>query len=215
MADTRRYYACGGSSFRAYVNKEGSRCPARRVSADLLEAEVARLVLAYAGDWEMMTPSVRPAEEYSGALAQLDGAIANLWQLAEAGAFKDKAETFRERLDALESRRAELAAKPSRPSETTWTPSGLTVRDHWASLGPGARWDYLRTMGVRVTVGRGSMPKPPPGVELDGPVTVQDVPRWSLETLDGDVRVWMHWGSLAAMREAATLLSPVQPNARA
>ena len=76
------------------------------------------MVLEFAGDWQMMTPSVQPAEEYSGSLAQVTAAIANLWDLAESGVFRDRAgQRFRERLDTLEQRRGELQARPSRPAE--------------------------------------------------------------------------------------------------
>ncbi len=112
------------------------------------------MVLEYAGGWAMMTPSVWPAEEYSGALAQVTGAIANLWELAESGMFKDRAEQFRDHLDQLEQRRAELAAKPSRPAETTWTPAGKSVRDHWLSLEPasGGTTSGRRASGCRSPV---------------------------------------------------------------
>ena len=67
--------------------------------ADLLETEAARVVLGYAGSWQMMIPRTKPAEEYSGALAQVTDAIANLWELAESGMFKDRAEQFKDRLN--------------------------------------------------------------------------------------------------------------------
>ena len=40
---------------------------------------------------------------------------------------------------------------------------------------------------------------------MSGPLTVEDIPRWNPETLGGsDIRVWVHFGSLSAMRDAAT-----------
>jgi hypothetical protein len=68
--------------------------------------------LNYAGSWPHRLPCIKPAQEHSGALARVNDAIANVRELAESGVFKDRAEQFRQRLDTLDQRRAELEAKP-------------------------------------------------------------------------------------------------------
>ncbi|MBV9766812.1 MAG: hypothetical protein JOZ48_18350 [Acidobacteriaceae bacterium] len=101
-----------------------------------------------------MIRHVKPAEEYSAPLDQAKKAKDNLWELAESGMFKDKADQFRQRLDILEARIAELKDKPSKPAETKWEPTNTTVREYWESLAPDDRWDYLRYMRVKAKVSR-------------------------------------------------------------
>lgn len=60
--------------------------------------------------------------------------------------------------------------------------------------------------GVKMSVARG-VPQPPPGAAVSGPMTVEDIPRWSLEMLGGtDIMASVFFGALAGMRKAATKL---------
>jgi DNA invertase Pin-like site-specific DNA recombinase len=201
VAATRanRYYACGQSSFRATV-PEGERCPSRRIPADALEQETVQAVLDYAGSWPHKLPRISPAEEYSAPLAQVNDAIANLLEALEAGAFKGRTATFQQRMDALEQRKAELEAKPSRPAETTWEPTGKTVRDYWLSLTPDEQWNYLRDMQVKVYVSRdlAAIERVWNEMQQTRPDTITSMDDISLFTLRtwGTINLGIMWGRM-------------------
>lgn len=190
-----RYYACSKSSGRDVSADE--RCPARRFSADLLEEIIPEIVLDAVGSVRHMMPHIEPAEEYSGALTQVNAAIENLLELAESGAFKGRSEVFQERMTNLEARRDELASKPSKPEETTWTDTGQTVAEYFSGLAPDERWDYLRAMHVRAFVDREGAPDILPMPDPAGRVVM---------AIDGEVRVTIHLGDMATLRELASQL---------
>lgn len=193
-----RYYVCAKSSNRSSVSAAG-RCDAKRFSAELLEEIIPEMVLDAVGSVPHMTPDIKPAQEYSSALAQVNDAITNLLEALEAGAFKGRMDVFQTRMSNLEARRDELAAKPSRPEETTWVTTGQTVSEYFNGLAPDAQWDYLRAMHVRAFVDREGRPDSLPMPDPTGRVVQVIDP-------DSELRVTIHLGAMATLRELAARL---------
>ncbi len=196
----------GNRSFRYYLCNAGNhnQCRARRFKADVLEKQIVSTVLEYAGSLRHMVPHIIPAQEYSGALAQAEDAKTNLLEALEAGAFKGRMDVFSERMENIEQRVAGLKGKPSRPAETSWKPTGKTVREYWLSLTPDQRWDYLRSMKVTAFIAR------EPGIVFDRATdeadTMADIPYTSVRTYEDNGEVWLNvnLGTLNELRELAT-----------
>jgi site-specific DNA recombinase len=151
-------------------------CPSKRFRADWLEQVIPQTVLETVGHMPYMIPHIEPAEEYSSALAQAEDARNNLLELAEGGAFKGRTEVFAERMDAIESRIADLKSRPSRAESKEWRDSHTTIAAHWDSLNPDDRWQFLREMNVKAYVARGQLPDTFGAIKQSGTTNAPDIP---------------------------------------
>src|SRR5579875_350619 len=204
-----RYYCCASSSAVSRNAGIPGRCPARRFPAGDLEREITAAILAEAGSRPYRVPRIIPAEEYSAPLAQVRDAVNNLVELAESGAFSGRAELFRQRMAALDARRAALEARPSRPARTTWEDSGMTIAEKWASMPRGTDpFRFLRDAGVKVYVTRdGSMP----ALAASGPMTAADIPHVIVRRY-ADVTLSVDLGPLGPLADALCRALTRQPD---
>lgn len=201
-----RYYVCAKSSARSRNGTD--RCSSKRFSAEWLEQVIQDEVIASIGYMPYLIPHITPRQEYSDQLRQVNDAIVNLLELAESGAFKGRTEVFQERMDKLEAHKAELESKPSSPEKKTWLPTDKTIGEHFFSLSPDDRWQFLRDMNVRAYISRGQLPhaeynKP------SGSANPMNIPQFTMtsdangeEWTDKTIHVTIALGTLREMTEA-------------
>jgi site-specific DNA recombinase len=195
----------GNRSFRYYLCRKANHglCATKRFNAFWLEEIIPAEVIQVVGHMPYLIPHITPAQEYSSALTQVNDAITNLWELAESGMFKDKAEQFKERLDILEIRKAELEAKPSSSEKRSWLESGKTIGQHWESLDQDQRWQFLRDMNIKAYVSRGELPSTFGAMKQSstGSAIPLDIPQFVM-TSDKSVQVTILLGTLRSMADA-------------
>jgi site-specific DNA recombinase len=116
-----------------------------------------------------MSPEYDPGEDTTKEIAEIDAKLASLaasvTRFPEGSAALDA--LLRE-VDALTSRRNDLAARPYRPAGYRYRPTGKTFREYWDELDAQGRNQYLRNHKVRIEY-----------TALRG-----EAPAWKIETLE-------------------------------
>ena len=180
------------------------------IRSDLLEGYVREKLLDAAGDVPMRVRVTTPAVDNSAEVADVEDAIANLMELAEAGMFRgDRSSQFNERMTALEARKAALEAETT-GDEPTWTETDETFGNYFTSLTSSQQRQFMLSASIKVYVELADTS--PVMMELsDGtlmevdPMLPEPDPTGRVITgmLSGKYKVTIHLGDVATLRDLA------------
>ncbi|MER5729361.1 recombinase family protein [Streptomyces sp. NPDC002138] len=176
---TTRYYRC-----KTYLD-----CiDGKNFRADEIEAGFEATFMDVVGDLPHTHRVVIPGEDHAAELAEVLESIGDLEEdRYEHGLYKgpDGAERYRRMMGRLEERKTALEGLPSRKAEVREEPSGMTIREYWASLDYADRGHWLRSIGMRSLVTRQTDNMPAPGspviVTVFPPGFRENALRWAQE----------------------------------
>lgn len=158
------YYRCAGAAYQ-------STCGNKTVRMDDADALITDVVMDLLGDLEHMVPVFDPGEDVAQEIENIDAKLSSL--AAGVSRFPEgpALDSLLLEVDALNSRRTELKARPHRPAGYRYEPTGKTFREYWTSLDAPGKNLYLRDHGVRAEF------KKTPGTGVDWHVTFGDIPK--------------------------------------
>lgn len=142
-------YRC--ASVKYPNNDPRRRCSNGTVLVSEAERVLTDTLLQLMGETEHHEKVFEPGEDNSRIVDEIDAQLETLTATVARLPVDSPAFTARMReVDNLTSRRAELAAVPSRPSGFRYIPTGVRFADHWEGLDSTARNAWLRNREVRV-----------------------------------------------------------------
>ena len=115
------------------------------VRLDNADAEVTEEVLGEYGDWTRMIKRVIPGKNHFDDIARLRQDRSELDDIAE-----DYEERHAE-MTAEIRRLTKLDKEHPEPNRTGWVKNGITISQHWDSLGTAGRRDWLKENGWSIT----------------------------------------------------------------
>ncbi len=189
---TYLYYQCSRA-------REG-KCPERKVRAELLEQLVEDVLLQAAGDVEMWTKIVHPAEDNTAEIARVEEGLSSLEDRYVTSGMS--AERYTSTVTRLEARLERLRATESTPESVEYTSTGVTFSAHWEALENRNAW--LREAGISVLVERTDDP------DLEHPMRIASG-EWSapgrgygtVVDVRNGIRVEVSLGELGTLRTLA------------
>ncbi|WP_190821943.1 recombinase family protein [Saccharopolyspora pogona] len=156
---------CGVCELEMYRNKGRNhylyRCRSANIETscgnpgwrqDAAEELVSKNLLDEFGDTPRMKRIFVPAEDTAAELAEVNAELIDVAGLIGTGPFKSgpARERLEERAAALDARRSELEATPSREAGYRYEPTGETFKEYWEGLDKKQRNLFLRDNGVRL-----------------------------------------------------------------
>jgi site-specific DNA recombinase len=127
-----------------------STCKGRMVPVDHLHDVATRWVSVQLGHLPWKEPVTIPASGHDRELADVSRRLDDIEAQVVTGTLP--AASAARMLTALDARRTELEALPSRPASVEYRPTGETLGEHWATLDWAERGRMLRAMPARLTV---------------------------------------------------------------
>ncbi|MEH0936766.1 recombinase family protein [Micromonospora psammae] len=175
------YYGCRSSWGYVMTQTKDTKCRAKSVYMDALEAAVERLLMDNVGDLVVLREVVRAGESHRD---ELESAKAALIDLLERTAGKPEAVQmiYKAQIEAVEARVAHLASLPETEERVELESTGQTYRQVWASAGETERRRLLKESGVRVEVAKAESGELAPALL---PSDVDDYPAVSVAVIDG------------------------------
>ena len=142
------YYRCNGQP-----PKQRSTCR-NMVRADWLESEADEMISVIHGDRKVIERTVVPGNGHDDAIEQIDQDIRDL---------DPDAPDYDDQHAALRAERRLLQALPTEPDRIIERPTGMTVRELWATLDVAGKRDLLLRAGVKIKAVRGKAGSERPG----------------------------------------------------
>lgn len=141
--ESRSYYRCASGTVRP-------PCENRMYRREEADEFVTEAVMDKIGDLERHVRRFDPGEDTAAQIAELDATLGTL--AASLTRFRPgpALDTVLAQVEALESQKAALAARPHRPAGIRWEPAGETFREWWLRVDDAERNLFLRDNRVRL-----------------------------------------------------------------
>ncbi|MCW2873510.1 MAG: hypothetical protein JWL99_4830 [Streptomyces oryziradicis] len=146
---TYRYYVCGNWPAE-------KRCKKMTCRAEIVEEMVEILFLQKYGRERVTKREWVTGSDSARELAEVDAKIRRLMRQDEDGDWEDNRAEYRQRMDRLKERRAELKAQPIIKSGWVEVDQGMTFMELWGTLDMNGKRQRLIESGFRMMIGHGT-----------------------------------------------------------
>ncbi|WP_084021679.1 recombinase family protein [Mycobacterium avium] len=139
-------YRCASAQYK-------NPCSNRSIPLEWADEQLERRILQNLGSFERRQRVWFPGEDHSSELQEVNDLLADLTDQIGVGNFKrgtPQRKRLDERIAALTTRQAELAATPTEPAGWRYEPTGELFSEWWEASDTQARNVWLRQMGFRV-----------------------------------------------------------------